>query len=46
MVLVAQALERQPQFEPEFREIVAADISQFAVLEIVPDPFVGIEFGA
>lgn len=42
---MAQALDRQPQFEPEFREIVAADITQFAVLEIVPDPFVGIEVG-
>ena len=45
MTLVAQALDRQPQFEAEFGEIVAADITQLAVLEIVPDPFVGIEFG-
>ena len=42
--LVAQAPERQAQFEPEFRQIVAADIAQFAVLEIVPDPFIRVQF--
>ena len=45
MPLVAQALDRQAQFEPQFREIVAADITQFEMLEIVPDPFVRIEIG-
>jgi len=43
--LVAEALDRQPQFEAEFCEIVTADIAQLEALEIVPDPFVGIEFG-
>jgi hypothetical protein len=45
MPLVAEALDRQAQFEAQFREIVTADITQFAVLEIVPDSFVRIQFG-
>jgi hypothetical protein len=38
MTLVAEAPDRQPQFEAQFRPIVAADVAQFEVLEIVPDP--------
>ena len=41
---MAEPLNRQAQFEPEFRQIVAADVAQFKVLEIVPDPFVRIQF--
>ncbi len=41
---MAEALDRQAQFAPQFREIVAADMAQFAVLEIRPDPFVRIPF--
>jgi hypothetical protein len=45
MALVAQALDRQAQLEPQFCEVVAADIAQFKVLEIVPDSFVRIQRG-
>lgn len=41
--LVAQPLDGQPQFEPQLGKIGAAEVAEFDVLEIVPDPLVGIE---
>ena len=41
---MAQPLDGQAQFKPELRQVVAADVPQLDVLEIVPDAFIGIEF--
>jgi hypothetical protein len=45
LVLVAQPLDGQPQFQAELRKIGAAQVAEFDVLEIVPHPLSGIEFG-
>jgi hypothetical protein len=41
---VAEPLDRQAQFEPQFRQIVAAHVAQLPMLEIVPHPFIRVEF--
>jgi hypothetical protein len=43
--LVAEALGGEPEFESQFGEIATTQIAELDVLELVPDPFVGIGFG-
>ena len=44
-VLVAQPLEGESDFEPQFGQIVAADVAEFVMLEIAPEALDGIEVG-
>ncbi len=44
VTFVAEPLDGQTQFESELGEIVAADVAEFDALEVLPNPFVGIEF--
>jgi hypothetical protein len=43
MRLAAQALDRKPQFTAQVAEIHAAQIPHFHVLQVLPDPFPGVE---
>jgi hypothetical protein len=43
MWLPTQALHRTPQFTPQVREVQAAQISHVHVLQVVPDPFPGVQ---
>jgi hypothetical protein len=43
MRLAAQAADGQPQFPPEFVEILAAAIPQLGPLQQIPHPLIGIE---
>jgi hypothetical protein len=43
MRLATQALDRKPQFTARVREIPAAQIPHFTVLQVLPDPFPRVE---
>ena len=42
---MAEPLGRELEFEVQFGQVAAAQVAKFDMLEIVPNPFIGVEFG-
>src|SRR3954466_12470966 len=45
VALVAEPLDGQAQFDPQLVQIGTAEVAELDLLEIVPHPLIGIEFG-